>query len=140
MLFTALKEKHLSEDEVVDDVLLEALAACYENASHWNARIQIFSISADIHTMPEHIIKQYQSYCVETRFSTPLSRNSLCRILDACSVSTRSSLHDFDYFTAEGGKAFGEVVAVVEKLGKAYGLGLRWSKEHIKNLKRQSVF
>ena len=169
MLFRALKEKHLNEDEGVDHVLLEALATC--------ARTQIFSIFADkvsfktiqqwlpdvtryrynirrhhlllhdrgVHVplqntrirapldkldhfltfitssrivqdlpfaektlklptseikipnitrnaMPEHIIKQYQSYCVETRFSSPLSRSSLFRILDVCSASTRTSL------------------------------------------------
>ena len=43
MLFRALKEKHLNEDEGVDHLLLEALAACYENATHWSARRQILS-------------------------------------------------------------------------------------------------
>ena len=221
MLFRALKEKHLNEDEGVDHVLLEALAACYENASPSSAGRQILSIFADkvsfkiiqqwlpdvtrypyniarhhllLHgrgvdvplqkntrirvpldkldhfltfitssrivqdlpfgektlklstseikirnvirnAMPDHIIKQYQSYCVETRFSSPLSRSSLFRILDVCSASTRTSLQGLDYFTAEGGKAFDDMAAVVEKLRDVYGLGLRWSKEHIKNLK-----
>ena len=221
LLQGSLKEKHLNEDEGVDHVLLEALAACYENASHWSARRQILSIFAvkvsfkiiqqwlpdvtryryniarhhlllhgrgvDVplqrntrirvpldkldhfltfitssrivqdlpfgektlmlstsqikipnvirNAMPDHIIKQYQSYCVETRFSSLLSRSSLFKILDVCSASTRTSLQGFDYFTAEGGKAFDDVAAVVEKLGDVYGLGLRRSKEHIKNVK-----
>ena len=46
LLQGSLKEKHLNEDEGVDHVLLEALAACYENASHWSARRQILSIFA----------------------------------------------------------------------------------------------
>ena len=226
MLFRALKERNLNEDEGIDHVLLEALAACYENASHWSTRRQILSIFADkvnfkiiqqwlpgvtryryniarhhllLHgkgvdvplqkknrirvpldkldhflafitssrviqdlpfgektlklstseikvpnvirnSVPEQIVKQYGSYCVETGFSSPLSRSSLCRILDVCSASTRTSLQGLDYFTAEGGKAFDDMVAVVEKLGDVYGLGLRWSKEHNKNLKEEKRY
>ena len=47
MLFRALKEKHLNENEGVDHVFLETLAACYENAGHWSACRQILSIFAD---------------------------------------------------------------------------------------------
>ena len=32
-------------------------------------------------SIPEQIVKQYQSYSVETGFSLPLSRSSLCGIL-----------------------------------------------------------
>ena len=68
-------------------------------------------------SVPEQIVKQYGSYCVETGFSSPLRRSSLCRILDVCSASTRTPLQGLDYFTAEGGKAFDDMVAVVEELG-----------------------
>ena len=47
MLFRAMKEKQLGDDEGMDSTLLEALAACYENASHWSSRRQILSIFAD---------------------------------------------------------------------------------------------
>ena len=47
MLFRATKESQLDKDEGMDCVLLEALAACYENASHWSSRRQILSIFAD---------------------------------------------------------------------------------------------
>ena len=47
MLFRAMKEKQLDGDESTDSTLLEALAACYENASHWSSRRQILSIFAD---------------------------------------------------------------------------------------------
>jgi hypothetical protein len=64
-----------------------------------------------------------------------LSRSSLCRILDVCSASTRTSLQGLDYFSAEGAKAFDDMVAVVDKLGDVYERGLTWSKEHIRKLK-----
>ena len=86
-------------------------------------------------SIPEHIVKQYQSYCAETGFSSPSSRSSLCRILDVCSASTRTSLEGLDYFSAEGSKAFDDVVAIVDKLGDIYELGLTWSKEKIGKLK-----
>lgn len=221
MLFRAIKERQLDENDDMDCMLLEALTACYENASHWSSRRQILSIFADkvsfktvqqwipditryrysiarhhllLHgrgadispqkhvrikvppekldhflafitsarviqdlpfgektlklstteikipnvirnSIPEQIIQQYQSYCAETGFSSPLSRSSLCRILDVCSASTRTSLQGLDYFSAEGAKAFDDMVAVVDKLGDVYERGLTWSKEHIRKLK-----
>ena len=47
MLFRAMKEKQLDGDEGMDSTLLEALAACYENVSHWSSHRQILSIFAD---------------------------------------------------------------------------------------------
>ena len=191
-LLRAVKERQLNDDGGTDYFLLEALAECYENASHWNSRRQILSIFADkvnfrtiqqyipnitrhrysiarhhlmLHgggvqltpekrarikapseklnhflefitsarvvkdlpfgektlklssaeikipnvvrtSIPEQIVKQYQSNCMETGFSLPLSRSSLCRILKVCSASTRTSLEGLDYFSAEGAKAF----------------------------------
>ena len=86
-------------------------------------------------SIPEKIVKQYQSYCMETGFSLPLSRSSLCRILKVCSASTRTSLEGLDYFSAEGAKAFDELIGVVDKLGDEYELGVSWSKEQIRKLK-----
>lgn len=86
-------------------------------------------------SIPEQIIKQYQRYCVETGFSYPLSRSSLWRILDVCSASTRTSLQGLDYFSAEGAKAFDDMVAVVDRLGDIYEFGLTWSKEQAEKLK-----
>lgn len=40
-----------------------------------------------------------------------------------------------DYFSAEGGKAFDDMIAVVDKLGDVYELGLSWSREQIRKLK-----
>ena len=222
MLFRSKKESQLNKDEGMDCILLEALAACYENASHWSSRRQILPIFADkvsfktvqqwlpnitryryniarhhllLHgrgadvplqkharikvdltkldhflafitssrviqdlpfgektlklsttqiikipnvirnSVPEQIIKQYQRYCVETGYGCPLSYSSLWRILNVCSASTRTSLQGLDYFSAEGAKAFDDLVAVVDKLGDVYELGLTWSKEKAEKLK-----
>ena len=86
-------------------------------------------------SIPEQIITQYFSYCVETRFSSPLSRSTLYRILTLCSASTRTSLQGLDYFSAEGSKSFDDLIAIVSKLGDVYGVGLTWSKECSKKLK-----
>ena len=86
-------------------------------------------------SIPEQIIKQYQRYCVETGYGYHLSHSSLWRILNVCSASTRTSLQGLDYFSAEGAKAFDDLVAIVDKLGDVYELGLTWSKEKTEKLK-----
>jgi hypothetical protein len=86
-------------------------------------------------SIPEQIIKQYQSYCAETGFSSPFSHSSLSRILNVCAASTRKSLQGLDYFSAEGAKAFDDLVEVADKLGDNYENGLSWSKEVISKLK-----
>ena len=56
-------------------------------------------------------------------------------VLKDCLASTRTSLEDLDYFSAEGAKAFDELIGVVDKLGDEYELGVSWSKEQIRKLK-----
>ena len=85
-------------------------------------------------SIPEHIVQQYQSYCREANFD-PMSRSTLCRVLNVCSASVRKSLHGLDYFSADGGKAFDDIQAIVEKLGDTYGKGLSWGKEQTNKLK-----
>ena len=46
-LLRAVKERQLNDDGGTDYFLLEALAECCENASHWSSRRQILSIFAD---------------------------------------------------------------------------------------------
>jgi len=84
-------------------------------------------------SIPEQIVKQYNSYCDETGFR-PLSRSTLCRILSVCAASTRTSLQGLDYFSADGSKAFDDIIDVVDKLGDKYGCTLAWSKEQISKL------
>lgn len=87
--------------------------------------------------IPEQIVKQYQSYCKESRFQ-PMSRSTLCRVLNVCAATVRKSLQGLDYVSAEGAKAFEDLEEVVEKLGDECK-GLTWAKENIekrKNAKR----
>ena len=83
--------------------------------------------------IPEHIIEQYNGYCRESGF-TPMSRSTLCRILNVCSATVRKQ-----YVAAEGVKAFDDLQDVVDKLGDIHGKGLTWAKdqdEKLKNAKR----
>jgi hypothetical protein len=84
--------------------------------------------------VPEQVVQQYQSYCQDTGFD-PMSRSSLCRILNVCSASIRKSLQGLDYFTADGAKAFDDVQEVIEKLGHEYGQGHTWVKNMNRKLK-----
>ena len=88
--------------------------------------------------IPEHIIEQYKGYCRESGF-TPISRSTLCRILNVCSATVRKTLQGIDYVAAEGTKAFDDLQDVVEKLGDIHGKGLTLGKdqnEKLKNAKR----
>ena len=84
--------------------------------------------------IPEQIVKQYQSHCNESGF-VPMSRSTLCRVLNVCSASVRKSLQGLDYVSAEGAKAFEELEDVIEKLGDIHGKGLTWAKNQNENLK-----
>lgn len=66
-------------------------------------------------TVNERIIDQYLQYCKECEM-TPLSRSTLRRVLSACSASVRKSLQGLDYFISEGGKAFDDLLKLVDKL------------------------
>ena len=66
--------------------------------------------------IPEHIVKQYLSYCRESGFVT-MSRTTLCRILNVCSATVHKSPQGIDYVAAEGAKAFDDLEDVVETLG-----------------------
>ena len=63
----------------------------------------------------ERIIDQYLQYCQEGE-ATPLSKSTLRRVLSACSASVRKSLQGLDYFISEGGKAFDDLLKLVDKL------------------------
>ena len=69
-----------------------------------------------IRTMvPQRIVAQYKLYCDENEF-VPLSDRSLLRILDECSASVRKSLQGLDNFAADGGKAFDELLHLLDNL------------------------
>lgn len=85
--------------------------------------------------IPDQIVKQYQSYRLESGFNSPLSRIVLCKILNVYSASVRTSLQGLDYFSAEGSKSFDDLEETVDKLGDVFKLGLSWSKKQTRKLK-----
>jgi hypothetical protein len=98
-----------------------------------NVQVKVPNI---IRTMiPAQIVKQYKSHCDESGFS-PISRSTLCRILNVCSASVRKSLQGLDNFSAEGTKAFEELQEIIEKLGDECGEGFTWAKKQNEKLKK----
>ena len=66
--------------------------------------------------IPSRVVEQYITFCKEQEFE-PLSKRTLLRILStSCPVSERKSLQGLDYYVADGGKAFDELLVVIEKL------------------------
>ena len=63
----------------------------------------------------ERIIDQYLPYCQEGE-ATPLSKSTLRLVLSACSASVRKSLQGLDYFISKGGKAFDDLLKLMNKL------------------------
>ena len=61
--------------------------------------------------IPERVVRQYLTYCEEMNV-VPLSRSTLLRILEVCSVSTCKSLQGLDYVTSSGAQAFDELMGV----------------------------
>ena len=77
---------------------------------------QVIETPNVIRTMiKERTIKQYTQFCEETNFK-PFSYSTMHRILTSCTASVRKSLQGLDYISAEGGTAFDELSAVVDKL------------------------
>ena len=71
-----------------------------------------------IRTMiPNRLVKQYQAYCEETKF-TPFSSATMLRVLSACAATVRKSLQglDYMYIVADCTKGFEDLCVVVENL------------------------
>ena len=101
-----------------------------------NAVIKVLNVIRWI--IPEHIVKQYQSYCRESGFIL-MRRTTLCRILNVCSATVPKALQGIDYVAAKSAKAFDDFEDSVERLGDIHGKGLTWAKdqrEKLKNAKR----
>ena len=66
--------------------------------------------------IPSRVVEQYITFYKEQEFE-PLSKRTLLRILStSCPASERKSLQGLDYYVADGGKAFDELLVVIEKL------------------------
>lgn len=88
----------------------------------------------------ERTIKQYTQFCRENGF-TPFSYKTMHRILSSCSASVRKSLQGLDYFAAEGGTAFDDLLGVVDRLvdhgldqrsGTSFQHSLKQGKQYLK--------
>ena len=95
-----------------------------------------------IRTMiPSRLVKQYQSYCNETRFQ-PFGAATMLRVLSACSATVRKSLQGLDYTAAAGAKGFDDLCRMISRLeetglpkstAKAWDKMLRESKQYLKS-------
>lgn len=84
--------------------------------------------------IPQRIMDQYSQYCKETNVKV-LSRSTMQRILTVCSATVRKSLQGLDYLSADGAKAFDDLVGLVNQLGD-YGKDHTWIKDCEEKLKR----
>jgi hypothetical protein len=77
---------------------------------------QIITVPNVIRTMvPQRIVNQYKLYCEEKSFA-PLNDRTLLRILNECSASVRKSLQGLNNFAADGGKAFEDLLDLLETI------------------------
>ncbi|CAF3315891.1 unnamed protein product [Rotaria sp. Silwood2] len=87
--------------------------------------------------IPSRIIQQYFCFCNETAMNfPPLETTSLYKMLDICKASTRRSFAGIDYYNADAGEAFDNIIKMVESLGPM-------SSEHrrlIENLKQSKRY
>ena len=81
-----------------------------------------------IRTMiPNRLVKQYQSYCDETKF-TPSSPATMLRVLTTCAASVRTSIQGLDYIASDGAKGFEDLSRIVKTL-KESGLDRETAKD-----------
>ena len=85
--------------------------------------------------IPERIVAQYTHYCKEVSF-TPFSRSTMLRILSSCAATVRKSLQGLDYFAADGGKAFDELIAMIPKLRSDDRLWISRLQKELKEAKQ----
>ena len=65
--------------------------------------------------IPSRICAQYRQYCEESGIR-PFSETTMRRLLTVCVATVRQSLQGLDYISAEGAKAFDDLINVVSKL------------------------
>lgn len=83
---------------------------------------KVLEIPNVIRTMiPERIMKQYEQYCNETNF-VHFCKSTMQRILSSCTASVRKSLQGLDYISADGSKAFDDLISLTGKLMESLNL------------------
>ncbi|CAF1568760.1 unnamed protein product, partial [Didymodactylos carnosus] len=87
--------------------------------------------------IPCRIVDQYYSYILENSPGfPPLGRTSLLTLLNVRKASTRHGLQGVNYFAANGGQAFDDLIQLVEELG----LDIGSKRSIIDNLKRARMY
>lgn len=72
--------------------------------------------------IPSRVVEQYIAFCEERDF-VPLGKRTLLRLLsNSCAASVQKSLQGLDYYVADGGKAFDDLLTVVDALESVQGL------------------
>lgn len=97
----------------------------------WNKNSQRYTYihsRADRKTIPQLLNWNGIQFTFESQYTQ-------YRILNVCSASTRKSLQGLDYLSAEGTKAFEDIIEVTDTLGENFKNGSLWSKEITRNLK-----
>ena len=88
--------------------------------------------------IPSRLIAQYNEFCKENCY-IPLSKSTLFQILsESCPASVRKSLQGLDNYVAEGGRAFDDLISLMDTLLK-YGAPkstVQGIKEKLKLLKQ----
>lgn len=83
--------------------------------------------------IPSRICDQYRQYCNETGLKS-FSTSTMRRILTVCPATVRKSLQGLDYFSADGAKAFDDLINVVSNL-ENFGRDKKWIDQCEKSLK-----
>lgn len=101
---------------------------------------EIIAVPNVIRTMiQERIVTQYIQFSTETNFKA-LSRSTLLRILRECSASVRKSLQGLDYFTAEGTRAFEDLLCIVHNISLLRADGSDWETMMKDSLKAGKLY
>ncbi|CAC5391746.1 unnamed protein product [Mytilus coruscus] len=64
---------------------------------------------------PSSLVNQYIKFC-DSENVGHLGRSTMYKILNDCAASVRKCVEGLDYYVAEGGKAFQDLVIIIEKL------------------------
>jgi hypothetical protein len=95
--------------------------------------VELFVPNVVRNSIPGRIIDQYYRFCSEHSLEfPPLGRTSLLSLVNSCKASTRKSLQGINYFAANAGEAFEQIVQVV----KEFHMTPVDEKRLITNLKR----
>ena len=89
--------------------------------------------------IPSRVVEQYFAFCNKRKFK-PLGKRTLLRIIsNSFPASERKSLQGLDYYVADGGKAFDNLLSVIEGL-ELNGLSKEESSEIKQKLREGKTY